>query len=136
METFDTNVLLRVVYRDDAAQVESARGAWKAAVEGGGIFLATTALIELAWVLRSAARLDRATIAAALRRLCDAEGVTVEAEPRVRRALAHFAAGRADFADYVLLETADDAGALPVVTFDRVFSGDARVRLMPRPDDQ
>lgn len=130
METFDTNVLLRVVYQDDAAQVESARRAWTAAVEGGGIFVTTTSLIELAWVLRSAARLDRATIAAALRRLCDAQAVTVEAEHRVRRALGQFAAGRADFADYGLLETAADADALPVVTFDRVFAGDARVRLM------
>lgn len=81
-------------------------------------------------MLRSAARLDRATIAAAIRRLCDARGVTVESELRVRRALGHFEAGRADFADYVLLETAVDAGALPVVTFDRGFAGEVGVRLV------
>lgn len=127
METFDTNVLLRVVYHDDAAQVDAARRAWTAAIERGGIFLTTTTLIELAWVLRSAARLDRTTIAAALRRVCDAQAVTVEAEHRVRRALERFEAGRADFADYVLLETAVDAGALPVVTFDRVFAAEAGV---------
>lgn len=129
METFDTNVLLRVVYQDDAAQVERARRAWQAAVDGGGVLLTTTVLIELAWVLRSAAKLDRAAIAHALQRLCDAQGVTVEAEPRVRRALGHFKAGRADFADYLLLETAEDTGALPVVTFDQDFAAEARVKL-------
>jgi predicted nucleic-acid-binding protein len=129
VETFDTNVLVRVVYQDEPSQVERARRAWQAAVNGGGAFLTITVLVELAWVLRTAAKLDRATIAQALRRLCDAEGVTVEAEPRVRRALGLFEAGRADFSDYVLLETAEEAGALPVVTFDRDFAGETRVKL-------
>lgn len=87
-----------------------------------GIFVTITTLIELEWVLRTAARLDRTTIAAALRRICDAQAVTVEAEHRVRRAIERFETGRADFADYVLLETAMDAGALPDVTLDRVFA--------------
>jgi predicted nucleic-acid-binding protein len=38
-------------------------------VSGGGAFLTTTVLVELTWVLRLAAKLDRSAIAEALRRL-------------------------------------------------------------------
>lgn len=97
---------------------------------GGGALLTTTVLVELAWVLRVAAKLDHSAIVAAIRRLCDAQGVTVEAEPRVRRALARFEAGRADFADYLLLEAAADAAALPVVTFDRDLASELGAKLL------
>ena len=50
METFDTNVLVRVVYQDEPSQVERARRAWQAAVNGGGAFLTITVLVELACV--------------------------------------------------------------------------------------
>lgn len=36
METFDTNVLVRIVYQDDPSQVERARRAWQEAVEEAG----------------------------------------------------------------------------------------------------
>ncbi|MEW6745273.1 MAG: PIN domain-containing protein [Planctomycetota bacterium] len=99
METFDTNVVLRMVYSDDEAQASRATRAWRKAVASGGIFLTTTVLVELAWVLRVAARFDRAAIASALRRVCDSQVVSVEDEPRVRRALARYEGGSADFSD-------------------------------------
>jgi predicted nucleic-acid-binding protein len=74
METFDTNVALRMVYRDDPFQAARASLAWQAAVASGGIFLTMVVLVELAWVLRVAAKFDRAAIAAALESLSDAQG--------------------------------------------------------------
>lgn len=129
METFDTNGVLRIVYRDDLEQAARAGRAWQKAVDSGGIFLTTTVLVELAWVLRVAAKWDRASIASALSRLFDSQGVTVEEEARVRRAVARFEAGSADFSDYMVLEAARDAGALPVVTFDQRVAKDADVDL-------
>jgi len=41
LETFDTNVVLRVVYRDDPGQADRACSAWQEAVASGGIFLTT-----------------------------------------------------------------------------------------------
>ena len=128
METFDTNVVLRLVYGDDALQCARADAAWKQALEAGGIYLSTTVLVELAWVLRVAAKFDRAAITSALRHLCDSAGVTVEHEVRVRRALALYEVGPADFSDYVILETASDAGALPVRTFDERSARDTDVQ--------
>jgi predicted nucleic-acid-binding protein len=130
METFDTNVVLRVVYRDDPGQADRAAAAWQSAVESGGIFLSTVVLVELAWVLRVAAKFDRAAIAAALESLCDAQGVSVDEAQRVHRAIARFKVGAADFSDCMILEAARDAGALPVSTFDERFATEPDVQLV------
>jgi predicted nucleic-acid-binding protein len=130
METFDTNVVLRIVYRDDPGQADRACSAWEEAVASGGIFLTTVVLVELAWVLRVAAKFERAAIAAALESLCDAQGVSVEEAQRVRRAIARFKVGAADFSDCLILEAARDAGALPVSTFDERFASEPDVQLV------
>lgn len=57
-----------------------------------------------------------------MNRLCDAQAVTVEHEARVRRALLQYQTGPADLSDYLILETARDAAALPVLTFDARFA--------------
>ncbi len=132
METFDTNVVLRILYRDDPAQAERARQSWERAVKSGGVYLTTTVLIELAWVLRAAAKFDRSAVVSALTSLCDSEGATVELEHRVRRALDRYATGPADFSDYMVLETARDAAALPVVTFDEALGRDADATIPPK----
>lgn len=130
MESFDTNVVLRMVYRDDPFQADRASLAWQAAVASGGIFLTVVVLVELAWVLRVAAKFDRAAIAAALESLSDAQGVRVEEAHRVRRAIARFKVGAADFSDCLILETARDAAALPVSTFDERFAREPDVQLV------
>jgi predicted nucleic-acid-binding protein len=56
MVTLDTNVVLRILYNDDPAQAALAASAWQKGVDSGGIFLTTTVLVELAWVLRVAAK--------------------------------------------------------------------------------
>ena len=91
--------------------------------------MTTTVLVELAWVLRVAAKLRREAIASALQSLCDSEGVRVEGEARVRRAIDSFMRGPADFSDYLVLETARDENALPVITFDERFATTADVEL-------
>jgi hypothetical protein len=77
-------------------------------------------------------KFDRATTAAALRRLLSSDGVTVVNEPTTLRALAAFEAGQADFSDYVILETARRAGALPVHTFDDHLARAEGAELVPR----
>ncbi len=129
MATFDTNVVLRVLHEDDAEQHQRARRRWERALAQGGIFLPAVVLTELAWVLRVSVKRDRASIAGSLRDLCDTEGVTIEHEDRVRRALARYETGAADFSDYLILEAGRDAGALPVVTFDERFGRDGEVEI-------
>jgi predicted nucleic-acid-binding protein len=131
MKSFDTNVVLRLVVEDDPVQCERAGRAFRQAIAEGGAFFPATVLIEVAWVLRVAFKRDRATIAGALRKLVGSAGVTVEDEARVRRAIASFEAGPADFSDYFILESSREASALPVLTFDERFARAADVQMVP-----
>jgi predicted nucleic-acid-binding protein len=129
--SFDTNVALRLLVEDDVAQCERAGLAFRRAVADGGVFFAATVLIEVVWVLRVSFKQDRKTIAASLRRLVDAIGVTVEREAATRRAIAAFEVGTADFSDYFIRESAREATALPVLTFDENFAREIDVALVP-----
>jgi predicted nucleic-acid-binding protein len=131
MKSFDTNVVVRLLVNDDRAQCERAERAFRKAVAEGGVFLSATVMVEVAWVLRVACKQDRATIAAALRRLAGSAGVTVEHNAVVLRALSAYEVGPADFSDYFIRESSRDAGALPVVTFDERFARGPDVSLVP-----
>jgi predicted nucleic-acid-binding protein len=131
--SLDTNVVVRLIVEDDVAQGALAEEAWRAALASGGVFLSIPVLIELGWVLRVSYRFDRATIIAALRRLIDIAGVVVEHETTVRRALDGSERSLADFSDHVILESARDANALPVLTFDERFARETDVRRLTAP---
>ncbi len=131
MKSFDTNVAVRLIVEDDPEQCERAALAFRQGVAAGGVYFAATVLVEVAWVLRVAYKQDRASIAAALRRLLGTAGVTVERELVVRRAVDAFEVGRADFSDYFIRESSREAGALPVLTFDKHFACDVDVELVP-----
>jgi predicted nucleic-acid-binding protein len=133
MQSLDTNLVFRLIVLDDEVeQSERAALVWQCATAGAGVFLSVTVLVELAWVLRTVAKQDRATIAGALFRLVDSMGVTTEREPIVRRALESYQRGSADFSDYIILESSRDASALPVLTFDQRFAREPGVQL-PEP---
>jgi predicted nucleic-acid-binding protein len=131
MRSFDTNVVVRLLIEDDPVQCERASLAFRRAVDDGGVFLSATVLVEVAWVLRVACKQDRATIAAALRRLVSTMGVTVEHDAIVRRAIVAFEVGPADFSDYFIRESSREANALPVLTFDERFARGTDVELVP-----
>lgn len=131
MEAFDTNVLVRLLVRDDEDQCRRAELAWRHAIATGGAWIATVVLVEVSWVLRSAYGFDRPTIAATLHRLLGSEGVCTEDETIVLRALDGYEVGPADFADYVILEAARAGGSLPLNTFDERLARAPGTRLVP-----
>jgi predicted nucleic-acid-binding protein len=122
VEAFDTNVIVRLCVRDDEEQYGRAELVFRRAIARGGAWLSSVVLAEVAWVLRVSYKFDRATIAATLRRLIATDGVHVEDEVTARLGLTAFEAGSADFADYLILESARRAGALPLHTFDERLS--------------
>jgi predicted nucleic-acid-binding protein len=122
VEAFDTNVIVRLLVRDDDEQYRRAELIFRRATAGQGVWLASIVLVEVVWVLSVAYKFDRATTAASLRRLIDTDGVHVEDGPTTHLVLAAFEAGAADFADYFILESARRDGALPLHTFDERLS--------------
>jgi predicted nucleic-acid-binding protein len=119
MISIDTNVVVRVVTRDDPAQAEAAAGA----LRSGPLWLAKSVLLETEWVLRGAYGLQRETIHDALRKLAGLRNLRLEDGPAVLQALDGYAAGL-DFAD--ALHLASSLAADRFVTFDRALVQRAR----------
>lgn len=119
MQSIDTNVFVRLVVHDDKEQGQRAEAVFRDALRSGGVWISQVVVVEAVWVLRAAYKFDRASIVTVIRKLLNAEGVTVEQEAAVRNALSAFETGEADLADYLILETATRCEALPLWTFDR-----------------
>jgi predicted nucleic-acid-binding protein len=110
----DTNVLVRAVVRDDAAQ---ARAAAKALMDADLIAVALPCLCELVWVLRKVYNFQTADVAAAIRALMAAANVQVN-RPAVEVGLALLEAN-GDFADGVIAYEGTWLGGETFVSFDR-----------------
>lgn len=114
MKAVDTNVLVRVIARDDEGQAIAAETLLKA----GGILILPSVLLETEWVLRSRYRFDRDRIVVGLTKVCGLQGAYVPHGEAVAAAIARFAEGR-DFADALHVELAGELGAEQFVTFDK-----------------
>ena len=118
MRAVDTNVLVRLVTRDDTRQVAAAesfveRGAWVSHV----------ALVEATWVLDAVYGRRPAEIATAIEMLLNHQTLTIQDAEVVSAALEHFRTRPAlGFSDCLLLEVARKAGHEPLGTFDRDFA--------------
>jgi len=120
MIAVDTNVLVRFIVEDDAPQsARAARLIARATERDESIFVSDIVLCELVWVLSVSYRVARPQIATTLGRLVQAKQLAFVDTERVRRATEAYAAGKGDFADYLIREHARDAGCTAVATFDR-----------------
>ena len=115
MRAVDTNVLVRLVTRDDVKQVAAAeafvsRGAW----------VPHLVLAEATWVLTSVYERGPGEIAAAVEMLLNHQHLTLQDSDVVAAAVERFRARPASgFSDCLVLEVARKAGHVPLGTFDR-----------------
>ncbi len=115
MIAIDSNVVVRLLVNDDAAQAVRAR----ALLAGGqDVFIAPTVLLETEWVLRAAYGFAPAQIVGWLHALLGLPGVQTSEPLQVAIALAGYAQGL-DFAD--ALHPALSPGAQGFYTFDAAF---------------
>jgi predicted nucleic-acid-binding protein len=115
MRAVDTNVLVRVLLRDDPKQVAVADQFISA-----GAWVSHLVLMEAIWVLSTAAGLAPNDLARAIQMVLEHRDLTVEDSDTVTDALAEFRRHPAlGFADCLILEVARKAGHLPLGTFDR-----------------
>lgn len=126
MIALDTNVVVRVLTRDDPEQTAAA----ERVMNTGRLWLAKTVLLEVAWVLRHTYGLDREAIADGLRTLLGYRRLQVEDRPAALRALAWYGEGL-DFADALHLASAGPA--ITFATFDRTLAKQA-LRLATAPN--
>jgi predicted nucleic-acid-binding protein len=115
MRAVDTNLLVRLIARDDVKQAAAA----ESYVERGG-WVSHLALAEATWVLSEVYQRDAAGVASAIEMLLNHATLTIQDADVVSAALAHFRKRPVlGFSDCMLLEIARKAGHLPLGTFDR-----------------
>ena len=131
MIAVDTNILVRVLTKDDGIQATRALEVLRT----GPIWVPKTVFLETEWVLRGAYKLSPQIIHASLARLASTEGITIEDAASIGRALTLLSEGM-DLAD--ALHLSSSAKASELVTFDRSFAKHAGsfdatppVRLLP-----
>ncbi len=118
MRAVDTNVLVRLATRDDAAQAATAE-----AFVAAGAWVPHLVLVEMTWVLAAVYDLAPERIATAVEMLLNHRDLTLQDAETVAAALAHFRRRPAlGFSDCLILEVARKAGHLPLGTFDRELS--------------
>jgi predicted nucleic-acid-binding protein len=116
----DTNVLVRLLVRDDEAQFQAAqRLVEQADTAGETLLIVLGVLLETEWVLRSRYRLDKMAITTTFARLLEVDGLVFEHEPTVEEALYIWTQHpSADFADCLHNARAAQLGRTRFVTFD------------------
>ena len=120
MRGIDTNVLVRFLTRDDAAQFRRVQEFLeKRFAEADPVLVNVIVLCETVWVLRAAYRIPRREIASALDRLLDASGLVIEDRDQVAAAVNAYRRGPGDFSDYLLGEHNRAAGCVSTATLDR-----------------
>jgi predicted nucleic-acid-binding protein len=122
----DTNVLVRFLREDDEAQFRAAAAVVSRAGRADEqLFVSDVALCEVVWVLSASYDVPKLEIVTILRKLLHSRQLTFRASDVLLRALEAYAAGKGDFADYVIREDAAAAGCDSVATFDKALLKEA-----------
>jgi predicted nucleic-acid-binding protein len=115
MRAVDTNVLVRLIARDDHKQVSGAES-----FVAHGAWVSHVVLVEAVWVLASVYELEAPAIATAVEMLLNHRDLTIQDSDAVAAALEQYRVRPAvSFSDCLVLEVAHKAGHLPLATFDR-----------------
>lgn len=115
----DTNVLLRLLLRDDEPQfqrivAEIAAGAW-----AGGVIVNSIVLVEAVWVLTMKLGRPKSEAMDFVENLLATDGLMVQHESAVVRALSNWRSAKCGFADCLIAELNVEAGARTTRTFDK-----------------
>ena len=115
MRAVDTNLLVRLLVRDDAKQVTAA----EAFIESGA-WVSHLVLVETLWVLDAVYERSAAQVAKAIELLLNHNHLTLQDADVVASALQSFQKRPSlGFSDCMVLEVARKAGHLPLGTFDK-----------------
>lgn len=121
MMALDTNVLVRLLLRDDAAQARAAEQfVASCQVNDESCLISQIVVVEAVWVLETAYGYSRDQIAKMIEYILLADALSVEEAHQVWAALRDFRASRADFADCLIGRTNQALGSERTVTFDRI----------------
>ena len=118
MRAIDTNVLLRLLARDDRKQTAAAEE-----FVASGAWVSHLVLAEAIWVLAAVYEREPAQVIAALEMLLTHQNLALQDADTVAAALVHFKGRPAlGFSDCLILEIARKAGHTPLGSFDKALT--------------
>lgn len=127
MRAVDTNLLVRLLVRDDPVQHRMAE-----AFVAPGAWVSHLVLVEAVWVLDTVYELDAKRLAKAVEMLLGHQQLVIERGEVVAAALAQFRRKPTlGFSDCLILEVARSAGHGPLGTFDRALARLEGATLVP-----
>jgi predicted nucleic-acid-binding protein len=119
----DTNILIRLLVRDDPSQTALAERLLQEAVDAGEhCFISDPVLCEVEWVLESSYRARRGDILAAMQELFAGDLFVFEDREILRQVIARYQESKADFSDYLIEAKARARGARTTYTFERLLA--------------
>ncbi len=119
MIAVDTNILVRLLTKDDLSQAKRAAKV----MESDDIFIPKTVILETEWVLRHAYGIDNGAIMKGFQKMMGLPNVRVEDQQAVFQAISWHESGL-DFVDALHLSSSMKADKF--VTFDNAFIKKAR----------
>lgn len=131
MAALDTNILVRFLVEDDAAQLAAARKLIRKCVNAGEtLFVPVTVSLELEWVLRSSFGFSKSIVIQTLAQLLASIELSFESEGALEVALVLYGQSIVDFSDCLHIALSSRAGESPLWTFDRAASKLEGARLL------
>ena len=120
MIAVDTNVLIRLIVRDDPRQTPLAQSLVEGAADRGESCLVTDpVLCEVEWVLESCYQASRADIVSVMQELLAQEVFTFEDREAFRRAIELCLRSKLDLSDLLIGAKGQARGARTTYTFER-----------------
>jgi len=128
---FDTNVLVRLLVNDDAAQAQAVRGLLEPIDDTPeAVFLSDLVIVEALWVLKARYGQDKAALAGVIDLLLSVKTFAFEHRPTLEQAVTAFRNGKAGFADCLIAARNSRLGCDYTVSFDRALARHPGVRLL------
>ena len=130
MTGLDTNIVVRYLTHDDAAQTTAAVKVIDSLSPDSPGFLSLIVVVELVWVLEVSYRFKKNEIEQVLETLLRSKELVSERAEIVSQALRKFSTSRADFADCLIERCGHAAECQYTVTFDQNAASDAGMKLL------
>jgi predicted nucleic-acid-binding protein len=126
----DTNIIVRYLTHDDAAQTVAAVKLIDSLSSYSPGFVSLIVIIKLVWVLEVSYRFKKGEIERVVESLLRSKELVIERAEIVWQALRKFSASRADFSDCLIERCGHAAECQYTLTFDRKAANAAGMRLL------
>jgi predicted nucleic-acid-binding protein len=116
----DTNILLRLIIKDDANQVAQAEAFLVARSAQSPAYVSLVTLIETIWALQNIYDFSKKQTLEYLTLLMDSHEICLQDEISVNAATKSYASCKIDFADALIAAVNIEHGCRQTITFDKI----------------